>query len=380
MNANQTYPHTVISVLAARRAAIAFFFLGLALLLGLFASAVEAQEEDIDYKERLVSTVTNWISDREAVPGAQVDVLANDRRFRVPDCSAGFTVGYVTTPTLVSNRVSNATVRVNCDETHWTAILRVNIDAQPEILIFTRDLTAGTVVIAQDIAVAGSTKTPAAEDIDEIIGRTLNRSVSAREEVSAEMLAQLVDIYITTTTIARGQAIEQQSVRQLAVDFGQASVQQRITEEQLYSAVARRNLQEGAILSLSDLQFSSTALVATTVLEQGSMFDSSNFSEQALFERLPQDAVLDSQQLRRAYTKRRLTPGDVIRYSDIKMQPHITEKASVQLTVVRGAITLTVEMISNGEGYIGDSIELRNPESGEIVMATIIGEGQAYRE
>ena len=127
------------------------------------------QEEDIDYKERLVSTVTNWISDREAVPGAQVDVLANDRRFRVPDCPAGFTVGYVTTPTLVSNRVSNATVRVNCDETHWTAILRVNIDAQPEILIFTRDLAAGTVVIAQDIAVAGSTKTPAAEDIDEII-------------------------------------------------------------------------------------------------------------------------------------------------------------------------------------------------------------------
>ena len=87
------------------------------------------------------------------------------------------------------------------------------------------------------------------------------------------MLAQLVDIYITTTTIARGQAIEQQSVRQLAVDFGQASVQQRITEEQLYSAVARRNLQEGAILSLSDLQFSSTALVATTVLEQGGARD-----------------------------------------------------------------------------------------------------------
>ena len=49
MNANQTYPHTVISVLAARSAAIAFFLLGLALLLGLFASAVEAQEEDIDY-------------------------------------------------------------------------------------------------------------------------------------------------------------------------------------------------------------------------------------------------------------------------------------------------------------------------------------------
>jgi flagella basal body P-ring formation protein FlgA len=133
------------------------------------------------------------------------------------------------------------------------------------------------------------------------------------------------------------------------------------------------------VLSLNDLQFANDALVASTVIEQGSMFDASNFETQSLFRRLPSDAVLDSDQLRRATTKRRLTPGDVIRYSDIQMVPQINAGETVKLTVKRGSITLTVDMTALEDGYIGDRVELRNDESGETVMATVAGVGVAIR-
>ena len=62
------------------------------------------------------------------------------------------------------------------------------------------------------------------------------------------------------------------------------------------------------------------------------------------------------------------------------MQPHVSTGESVQLTVARGSIILTVEMQARNDGYIGDKVELSNPESGEIVMATVTGVGEARRD
>ncbi len=69
----------------------------------------------------------------------------------------------------------------------------------------------------------------------------------------------------------------------------------------------------------------------------------------------------------------------MIRYSDVRMVPHVNAGESVLLTVNRGSIVLTVEMEARGDGYFGDRVELSNPESGEIVMATVTGVGEAIR-
>jgi flagella basal body P-ring formation protein FlgA len=37
-------------------------------------------------------------------------------------------------------------------------------------------------------------------------------------------------------------------------------------------------------------------------------------------------------------------------------------------------------MQARNDGYIGDKVELSNPESGEIVMATVTGVGEARRD
>jgi flagella basal body P-ring formation protein FlgA len=287
---------------------------------------------------------------------------------------------YVTRPTIEADKPANATVRASCDASDWSAVLRVNVNAQPQRVVFARGLVSGTLLEASHLIVAQSGGTPSQKVLSDLVGRSINRDVRAGEEIDDVILAQWVDVFVTTAAVRRGERIGLNDVRTARLAFNEASLQQRLTQEQLESAVARRDLREGTTLTLSDLQFASAALVATGILEQGSVFDASSFAARELFEQLPRDAVLDARQLQRATTKRRLTPGTVIRYSDIQMQPHVGAGENVQLTVTRGAISLTVDMIAAGDGYLGDKVELNNPESGESVIATVTGVGRARRD
>ena len=363
-----------------RRTLCLSVFVIFAALIELAPLVATAAEETIEAKQRAVDTITEWIVKQEQLDASRIEVLASDRRFRVPECEGGYGVEYVTKPSISNAQRANATVRVGCDTTQWSAVLRVNISAQPQMLVFANDLAAGEIIEARDVALGNSADSPPQASLNEVVGRSLTRSVKRGERVQQESLTQMVDVYVTTSPVRRGEPLQQSSYRIASVDFTQASVQQRLTPDQIGASVARRDLREGTTLTLSDLQFASNALVATAVLEQGSMFDVSNFEVQAIFERLPQDAVLDPRQLMRATTKRRLTPGDVIRYSDVRMQPHVGAGESVLLTVNRGSIVLTVEMEARGDGYLGDKIELSNPESGESVMATVTGVGEARRD
>jgi flagella basal body P-ring formation protein FlgA len=287
---------------------------------------------------------------------------------------------YVTRPTIEADKPANATVRASCDASDWSAVLRVNVNAQPQRVVFARGLVSGTLLEASHLIVAQSGGTPSQKVLSDLVGRSINRDVRAGEGIDDVILAQWVDVFVTTAAVRRGERIGLNDVRTARLAFNEAGLQQRLTQEQLESAVARRDLREGTTLTLSDLQFASAALVATGILEQGSVFDASSFAARELFEQLPRDAVLDARQLQRATTKRRLTPGTVIRYSDIQMQPHVGAGENVQLTVTRGAISLTVDMIAVGDGYLGDKVELNNPESGESVIATVTGVGRARRD
>ena len=374
------FSSTSALLMRKRRTLCLSVFVIFAALIELAPLVATAAEETIEAKQRAVDTITEWIVKQEQLDASRIEVLASDRRFRVPECEGGYGVEYVTKPSISNAQRANATVRVGCDTTQWSAVLRVNISAQPQILVFANDLAAGEIIEARDVALGNSADSPPQASLNEVVGRSLTRSVKRGERVQQESLTQMVDVYVTTSPVRRGEPLQQSAYRIASVDFTQASVQQRLTPDQIGASVARRDLREGTTLTLSDLQFASNALVATAVLEQGSMFDVSNFEVQAIFERLPQDAVLDPRQLMRATTKRRLTPGDVIRYSDVRMQPHVGAGESVLLTVSRGSIVLTVEMEARGDGYLGDKIELSNPESGEIVMATVTGVGEARRD
>ena len=352
---------------------------GLCAALLLVIAPVWAQEEASEPKARLVSSIIEWIAERESLEASRIEVLAGDRRFRVPECPGAFGLEYVTQPRESGTTRSNATVRASCDASEWNAQLRVNISAETRTLVFAREIAKGSTLSATDLRFSESSDPLPASLLDEWVGRTLSSDVKARQPVADVAIDTSVSVFVTVSPLRRGESIPASATTRRSKEYRETSTQQRLSLEQLSSAVASRDIAEGTVLSLNDLQFASEALVATTVIEQGSMFDASNFDTDSLFQRLPSDAVLDPRQLRRATTKRRLTPGDVIRYSDIQITPQISAGETVKLMVQRGSITLTVDMQALQDGYTGDRVELRNDESGETVMATVTGIGTAIR-
>ena len=106
-------------VLRARSLFLSILSLTLALTLSLILSstplAAAAAYERLEPKQRAVETITEWIVQREQLEASRIDVLASDRRFRVPECEGAFGVDYVTQPTITNTQRANATVRVSCD-------------------------------------------------------------------------------------------------------------------------------------------------------------------------------------------------------------------------------------------------------------------------
>lgn len=63
----------------------------------------------------------------------------------------------------------------------------------------------------------------------------------------------------------------------------------------------------------------------------------------------------------------------MIRYSDIRPIADVNKGDIVKLTVNRGAITVTIDMLATEQGFLGDRVMLENIQSGALVDARITG-------
>ena len=50
---------------------------------------------------------------------------------------------------------------------------------------------------------------------------------------------------------------------------------------------------------------------------------------------------------------------------------------SVELTISKGLLTVTVDMLAQEQGRMGQQVNLLNPESNETVRAIVTGPGKA---
>jgi flagella basal body P-ring formation protein FlgA len=102
--------------------------------------------------------------------------------------------------------------------------------------------------------------------------------------------------------------------------------------------------------------------------------------ERIHFGDLPRDTISSLDDLGRATAIRQLSPGKPVRYSDVRPLAAVSKGEIVELTVRRGAITVTIDMEAVEQGFIGDQIQLRNIESGRLVTAIVTGPGTVRRD
>ena len=333
-----------------------------------------AQDSGMDPKSRLIRDVKQWVASEERVDSSNIDVQASDRRFVVPDCSDTYGVRFAFG--------SKGNVEVSCDSQSWKAVLRININKIDEVLAYTRSITQGEIITSQDIEIieldtslSGSRYIGNQITRSEAEGRMLKIDVKSQDPVNPNQFDASVVIYTTNLALKKGQKIELSMVEAITKPVSETQFSQRMDSNLILNSVLTRDVSVGSVLSTSDLALSAQAIVITSLIERGSMIDPSNVRVASVTERMPGDAITSISQLNRAITKRRLTPGSILRFSDISIQPHVVAGQSTTLRLTKPQFTLTLEMLALEDGYIGDRIRVRNIESQEIVFATVIDVG-----
>jgi flagella basal body P-ring formation protein FlgA len=95
-----------------------------------------------------------------------------------------------------------------------------------------------------------------------------------------------------------------------------------------------------------------------------------------VFEKPTPNTVTDKSMIERAITIRRLLPGSVVRFSDLHVSPHVSKGTTATLYFTMEKLSVRLEVIVMEDGYIGDTVKVRNEESGEEMFATVTDEGK----
>lgn len=329
-----------------------------------------AQNTSTESKTKLIENIKNWVASQEKIDTSYIEVQANDRRFIVPVCANDFAVNFAFG--------SKSNVQVKCADQEWTAILRIQIRTESEVLIYTRTLTKGEVLSAQDLelskegSVLGSNTLSSKAEAE---GRLLKVNVNEGQIVRLNQFDEALTLFVTNRALKKGQALTASVVDAVITPASETSFNQRFDFSTTLNSIITKDLLAGTILTKNDFTVSAQAMVVTELLERGSRFDPSNSREEPVTVKLPSDVITSPSQLDRAIAKRRLTPGAIIRFSDITIQPHVLADTSTTLQLKKPQFTLTMEVLAIEDGYIGDRIRVRNQESGEIIYATVVSAG-----
>ena len=118
------------------------------------------------------------------------------------------------------------------------------------------------------------------------------------------------------------------------------------------------------------------AWVATQVIPRGNRLDENAFSWEIIDGRAPTDLIHSGADFTMLEALRDIMPGDKLRRSTVKMAPAVRKNDEVQVSIVRGALTVTNLVRISRDATIGELIDVVNVESGRPLKARVTGIGQ----
>ena len=73
---------------------------------------------------------------------------------------------------------------------------------------------------------------------------------------------------------------------------------------------------------------------------------------------------------------RALRQGEVVKKKDLQLVPEVVKGSKVGLTVTSGSLKLSLVGLAMEDGWLGDTIRVKNIDSNQIIMAKVTGAGQ----
>ncbi|GIR69869.1 MAG: hypothetical protein CM15mP74_11200 [Halieaceae bacterium] len=116
--------------------------------------------------------------------------------------------------------------------------------------------------------------------------------------------------------------------------------------------------------------------MATQIIPRGNRLDKDTFSWEIVEGRAPTDLIHSGADFAMLEALRDIMPGDKLRRSAVKMAPAVRKNDEVQVSIVRGALTVTNLVRISRDATIGESIDVVNVESGRPLKVRVTGIGQ----
>lgn len=112
--------------------------------------------------------------------------------------------------------------------------------------------------------------------------------------------------------------------------------------------------------------------VASRYIQKGILITEDMITEKFIENIVPY-AVEDKGDIIGKVTTRIIYPGQIITDSSIAEEPLVSKNREVEAIRRTGNLTVTTVLIALQDGYLGQTIRLRNPDSFREVLGTVVG-------
>jgi len=284
------------------------------------ANGAMAERDQTAIKASATTQIQNAAASAFQTPADSVEVRLGDKRLVLPDCQSDFAVSFPFN--------DRATTQLECSDPAWRGFVQIRLGTGISVFRYVMPLEEGEV---------------------------LKRSHVARHMVSADgAQAGPVVVLDDVLDFAMGQPVEAGEIVLLS-HFDGASARGE------FSAPAAEP--QGA-------------WVAQHIIPRGNRLSRESFSWETVEGRAPTDLLSAQAEFPMFEALRDIMPGDKLRRSTVKMAPSVRKNEEIEVSLVRGSLTVTNVVRMSRDATIGESIDVINVESGRILKARVTGIGQ----
>ena len=166
------------------------------------------------------------------------------------------------------------------------------------------------------------------------------------------------------------------SIKKIIIAESRANENQIFPTRLIKGSIAARQLRAGRILSRIDFNERKRALFVTENIRYGGLVDSTNTEMRTTNDRIPKNSVLNLSALGRVQAVRLLRSDTLLRHSDVRPAPLVRSGEATTLSIKKGSLNIAVTLIALENGLMGELIKLKNPDSGENLVARVAGVGK----
>ena len=335
------------------------------------ASIVWSETETTpDPKIALEAAVKEYVSNSLEISAHQVSLKPLHRSFSPPLCVESFEISFFEN--------SENTLLVKCRSLNWKSYVSISIEEIRDIPVYTDKLNRGHRLVSNDLILErmeGKFSRPII-DRDSLGMVVLRRAVKPGQIALATDIEKAVVAHKLIRDVEAKSRLTSSSFKKIIVAESQTVSNQVFPTRLIRGSVAARQLRAGRLLSRTDFNERKKALFVKENIRYGGLVDDTNTEIRSTNEKIPANSVSNLSALGRVQAVRLLRSDTLLRHSDLRPAPLVRSGESAVLNIQKGPLNIAVTLIALENGLMGDLIKLKNPDSGENVVARVAGVGK----